>query len=119
MFGYSAWSLVDGYEWNYGYSVRRGLFYVDFNQSNRSRVAKTSAQYYRSVISDNGFPNDETSTEVKGRFPCEFHWGVADSTLQVNRGGSEWKKYILQPKTVDITNKLQDTKRDALPTPNN
>uniref|UniRef100_A0A667X642 Klotho beta n=1 Tax=Myripristis murdjan TaxID=586833 RepID=A0A667X642_9TELE len=84
VFGYSAWSLVDGYEWNYGYSVRRGLFYIDFNQSNRSRVAKTSAQYYRSVISDNGFPNDETSTEVKGRFPCEFHWGVADSTLQVH-----------------------------------
>ncbi|KAM3867117.1 beta-klotho [Diretmus argenteus] len=84
VFGYSAWSLVDGYEWNYGYSVRRGLFYIDFSQPNRTRIPKTSAEYYRHVITDNGFPNNGTSTEVEGRFPCEFHWGVTDSTLQVH-----------------------------------
>uniref|UniRef100_UPI003AB087F5 beta-klotho n=1 Tax=Centroberyx gerrardi TaxID=166262 RepID=UPI003AB087F5 len=83
VFGYCAWSLVDGYEWNYGYSMRRGLFYIDFSQPNRTRAPKTTAQYYRRVIADNGFPSDETSREVKGRFPCEFHWGIADSILQV------------------------------------
>ncbi|KAK5864827.1 hypothetical protein PBY51_016038 [Eleginops maclovinus] len=82
--GYSAWSLVDGFEWNYGFSVRRGLFYIDFSQSNRPRTPKTSAQYYRRVISANGFPSDETANDIKGRFPCEFHWGIADSTLQVH-----------------------------------
>ncbi|XP_041653913.1 beta-klotho [Cheilinus undulatus] len=82
--GYSAWSLVDGYEWNYGFNVRRGLFYIDFSQPNRTRTPKTSAQYYKHVITDNGFPRDETSKEIKGRFPCEFHWGIADSTLQVH-----------------------------------
>ncbi|XP_042349686.1 beta-klotho [Plectropomus leopardus] len=82
--GYSAWSLVDGFEWNYGYTVRRGLFYIDFNQPNRSRTPKTTAQYYKRVVADNGFPRDETSREIKGRLPCEFHWGIADSTLQVH-----------------------------------
>ncbi|KAM6953321.1 beta-klotho [Aplochiton taeniatus] len=82
VFGYTAWSLVDGFEWNYGYSLRRGLFYIDFSQPNRTRVPKTSAQYYRHIISDNGFPGDDR--ELQGRFPCDFHWGVADSTLQVH-----------------------------------
>uniref|UniRef100_A0A8C8DLE0 Klotho beta n=1 Tax=Oryzias sinensis TaxID=183150 RepID=A0A8C8DLE0_9TELE len=83
VFGYVAWSLVDGFEWNYGYSIRRGLFYVDFNQPGCGRTPKTSAKYYRQVVADNGFHSDEPSTEVKGHFPCNFHWGIADSTLQV------------------------------------
>ncbi|KAM8848085.1 beta-klotho [Synchiropus picturatus] len=84
VFGYTQWSLVDGLEWNYGFSARRGLFFVDFNQANKTRTPKTSAQYYRSVILDNGFPQPEHLTEVKGCFPCGFHWGIADSTLKVH-----------------------------------
>lgn len=84
VFGYFAWSLVDGFEWNYGYTIRRGLFYVDFSQPDRSRTPKTSAQYYRQVVANNGFPSDESSREITGHFPCEFHWGFADSTLQVH-----------------------------------
>lgn len=85
VFGYIAWSLVDGFEWNYGYTVRRGLFYIDFNEPNRTRTPKTSAQYYQHVVAGNGFLKDKTFREVKGRFPCDFHWGIADSTLQVRR----------------------------------
>ncbi|XP_035505893.2 beta-klotho isoform X1 [Scophthalmus maximus] len=84
VFGYIAWSLVDGFEWNYGYTVRRGLFYIDFNEPNRTRTPKTSAQYYQHVVAGNGFLKDKTFREVKGRFPCDFHWGIADSTLQVH-----------------------------------
>lgn len=83
VFGYTAWSLVDGFEWNNGFMIRRGLFYIDFSQPNRTRIPKTSAQYYRRVVTDNGFPSDERA--IKGRFPCEFHWGIADSTLEVRR----------------------------------
>lgn len=89
VFGYSAWSLVDGFEWNYEYNVRRGLFYVDFNNPDRTRTPKTSAQYYRRVVGDNGFPSNEPSTKVTGHFPCDFHWGITDSTLQVRREGNE------------------------------
>uniref|UniRef100_A0A3Q1I7E6 Uncharacterized protein n=1 Tax=Anabas testudineus TaxID=64144 RepID=A0A3Q1I7E6_ANATE len=49
VFGYCAWSLVDGFEWNYGYTVRRGLFYIDFNNPNRTRTPKTSAEYYSAL----------------------------------------------------------------------
>uniref|UniRef100_A0AAV2MJH9 Ubiquitin-conjugating enzyme E2 K n=1 Tax=Knipowitschia caucasica TaxID=637954 RepID=A0AAV2MJH9_KNICA len=81
--GYTAWSLLDGFEWNHGYARRRGLFYVDFSHPKRNRSPKTSALYYRDIITKNGFPDDKTSQEIKGLFPCEFHWGIADPTLQV------------------------------------
>ncbi|XP_064200440.1 beta-klotho [Anguilla rostrata] len=83
VFGYTAWSLVDGFEWNDDYRMRRGLFYVDFNSPDRARLPRTSAKFYRQVIADNGFPSSEMNQDVKGRFPCDFHWGVTDTNLQV------------------------------------
>ncbi|XP_066497728.1 beta-klotho [Hoplias malabaricus] len=84
VFGYTAWSLVDGFEWNNGYSMRRGLFYIDFSQPQRTRVPKTTAQFYRQVVKDNGFPSDKTVQDITGQFPCNFQFGVADFTLQVH-----------------------------------
>ncbi|KAJ0050197.1 hypothetical protein NL108_014063, partial [Boleophthalmus pectinirostris] len=82
--GYTAWSLLDGFEWEYGYDIRRGLFYIDFSDPERNRSPKTSALYYREIIAQNGFPQDKTSPEIKAHFPCDFHWGIADPTLQVH-----------------------------------
>lgn len=90
VFGYFAWSLVDGFEWNYGFTVRRGLFHIDFTQKNRTRTPKTSAQYYQHLVADNGFLRDETLRETDGVFPCDFHWGIADSTLQVGRKDADF-----------------------------
>ncbi|KAG1934609.1 klotho [Pimephales promelas] len=83
VFGYTAWSLVDGFEWNHGYSMRRGLFYIDFSQPERRRIPKTSAHFYRRLIRDNGFPAHSTP-HIEGRFPCDFQFGVSESILQVH-----------------------------------
>ena len=50
--GYFAWSLLDNFEWNRGYSLRFGLVHVDF--ATQRRTPKASAAYYREVIRTNG-----------------------------------------------------------------
>ncbi len=50
--GYYAWSLLDNFEWSFGYSRRFGLVYVDF--STLQRIPKNSAYWYRDLISRNG-----------------------------------------------------------------
>jgi beta-glucosidase len=51
--GYFAWSLMDNFEWAYGYSKRFGLVYVDYQT--QQRIMKDSAKWYQAIIEKNGF----------------------------------------------------------------
>ncbi len=50
--GYFAWSLLDNFEWQHGYSKRFGLAHVDF--ATQKRALKRSAYFYREVIRSKG-----------------------------------------------------------------
>jgi beta-glucosidase len=51
--GYFVWSLLDNFEWGYGYTQRFGLVWVDYQT--QQRLLKDSALWYSRVIQDNGF----------------------------------------------------------------
>ena len=51
--GYFVWSLMDNFEWSWGYSQRFGLIWVDYET--QKRTLKDSAKWYRRVIKKNGF----------------------------------------------------------------
>jgi beta-glucosidase len=55
--GYLAWSLLDNFEWAYGYDKRFGLVHVDYD-SQRRRL-KDSALWYRGVIASNGLADHD------------------------------------------------------------
>jgi beta-glucosidase len=46
--GYFAWSLLDNFEWGYGYGRRFGLVYVDY--PTLQRIPKDSFHWYRDFI---------------------------------------------------------------------
>jgi beta-glucosidase len=50
--GYFAWSLLDNFEWSYGYGKRFGIVHVDFDTL--ARTPKASAKFYSDVIRSHG-----------------------------------------------------------------
>jgi beta-glucosidase len=49
--GYFAWSLLDNFEWAFGYTRRFGLTYVDF--TTQQRTLKDSGRWYGRVVAAN------------------------------------------------------------------
>jgi beta-glucosidase len=50
--GYFAWSLLDNFEWDYGYDARFGLVYLDY--PTQQRVMKDSGRRYADIIAAQG-----------------------------------------------------------------
>ena len=50
--GYFVWSLLDNFEWSFGYGKRFGVIYVDY--PTQRRVIKDSGYWYAQVIAQNG-----------------------------------------------------------------
>ncbi len=50
--GYFLWSLLDNFEWAYGYSKRFGIVHVDF--ATQRRTFKDSARWYADVVARGG-----------------------------------------------------------------
>ncbi|MGF1459971.1 MAG: GH1 family beta-glucosidase [Leptolyngbyaceae cyanobacterium] len=46
--GYFVWSLMDNFEWAYGYDRRFGLIYIDYDS--QARIPKASYHWYRQCI---------------------------------------------------------------------
>jgi beta-glucosidase len=46
--GYFIWSLLDNFEWGYGYAKRFGIVHVDF--ATQQRTLKDSARWYQQFL---------------------------------------------------------------------
>jgi beta-glucosidase len=47
--GYFVWTLLDNFEWNFGYTKRLGLVFTVYDDK-RTRILKDSAYWYRTLI---------------------------------------------------------------------
>ncbi|HSN10773.1 MAG TPA: GH1 family beta-glucosidase [Propionibacteriaceae bacterium] len=52
--GYYAWSLLDNFEWAWGYTKRFGLFYVDY--PTQARIWKDTGRWYAELARTNTLP---------------------------------------------------------------
>jgi beta-glucosidase len=52
--GYFVWSLLDNFEWAYGYQKRFGIIFVDF--ATQRRIPKASSAFYADVARANAVP---------------------------------------------------------------
>lgn len=50
--GIFVWSLLDNFEWSFGYTKRFGIVWVDY--ATQTRTPKASAHWYRNVVQKNG-----------------------------------------------------------------
>jgi len=67
--GYFAWSLLDNFEWAYGYSQRFGLIHVDY--ATQRRTLKASGRFYAEVIRNGG---DALLTERSAKEKPSERW---------------------------------------------
>jgi beta-glucosidase len=60
--GYFLWSFIDNFEWQFGYTKRFGVVWVDFKT--QERTPKESALWYRDAILANAVDDGEGEPEI-------------------------------------------------------
>ncbi|XP_072948366.1 myrosinase 1-like [Epargyreus clarus] len=58
---YTYWTLMDNFEWLNAYTIKFGLYEVDFADPKRIRTPRASAHYYSRIISENSLDVPYTS----------------------------------------------------------
>lgn len=66
--GYFLWSLLDNFEWSWGYSRRFGVVHVDF--ATQCRTPKTSAHRYREIVTANALGQDWDRSAAESTRPA-------------------------------------------------
>ncbi|KAK4874765.1 hypothetical protein RN001_014125 [Aquatica leii] len=56
---YTAWSIIDNMEWEDGYTLKFGLYYVNFSDPLRTRTPKLSAHFYKNIIKSRQLKNNQ------------------------------------------------------------
>lgn len=57
--GYFLWSLLDNFEWAFGYTKRFGIVWVDFET--QERLLKASARLYGRIVRNDGDPTEKAA----------------------------------------------------------
>jgi beta-glucosidase/6-phospho-beta-glucosidase/beta-galactosidase len=56
--GYTAWSLIDSFEWNTGYTVKFGLFGVNMTSLKKERIPKKSVGFWQRFLKNRSIRNE-------------------------------------------------------------
>lgn len=68
--GYTAWSLMDSFEWNAGYTLKYGLHYTNFSSAKKERIPKKSVGFFQNVLRNRAVNETVSkSTEKMSRKP--------------------------------------------------
>ncbi|MGV8884551.1 MAG: family 1 glycosylhydrolase [Microbacteriaceae bacterium] len=54
MRGYLLWSLLDNFEWGYGFTTRFGIVHVDYDT--QRRIVQDSGHWYATLIASRAIP---------------------------------------------------------------
>jgi len=64
VFGYTAWSMMDNFEWARGFAERFGMMWTNYTDPKRAVYRKQSADFYTSVTTNNNVPSSSHANEV-------------------------------------------------------